>query len=56
MAMVYESKQPGVYVYLGHKLKEAIMPGAAAHVNVEGDCDDDVIDQLQEAGLISPSE
>ena len=40
VAMLYEFKQPGLYVYLSHNLIEAIMLGAAAHVNVEGDWDD----------------
>lgn len=28
---------PGGYVYLSHNLIEAILLGAAAHINVEGD-------------------
>ena len=47
VAMLYEFKQPGLYVYLSHNLIEAIMLGAAAHVNVEGDWDDNLMEQVQ---------
>jgi nitrite reductase (NO-forming) len=35
-AALYTFRQPGTYVYLNHNLIEAILLGAAAHINVEG--------------------
>lgn len=35
-AAIYKFKQPGTYVYLNHNLIEAVLFGAAAHVQVEG--------------------
>ena len=52
VAMLYEFRQPGLYVYLNHNLIEAIMLGAAAHVNVEGDWDDNLMEQVQGPGPI----
>jgi len=51
-AMMYTFKQPGLYVYLNHNLIEALLLGAAAHVNVEGEWDDDLMLQLSEPGPI----
>ena len=50
--MLYEFKQPGLYVYLSHNLIGAIMLGAAAHVNVEGEWDDNLMEQVREPGAI----
>lgn len=50
-AMWYEFKQPGVYVYLNHNLIEAVEFGAAAHVVVEGDWDDDLMKQVYKGPL-----
>ena len=52
VAMLYEFKQPGLYVYLNHNLIEAIMLGAAAHVNVEGEWNDNLMEQVNEPGPI----
>ena len=38
---------PGLYVYLNHNLIEAVLLGAAAHMNVEGKWDDDIMKQLK---------
>jgi len=46
-AALYEFKQPGLYVYLSHNLIEAVLLGAAAHMNVEGKWDDDLMKQLK---------
>ncbi len=51
-AMHYTFRQPGIYVYLSHNLIEAVMLGAAAHVVVEGDWDDDLMSQLGKPGPI----
>lgn len=47
-AMLYEFQQPGVYVYLNHNLIEAVLLGAAAHINVEGEWNDNLMTQVQE--------
>ncbi len=46
-AMLYEFQQPGLYVYLNHNLIEAVLFGAAAHVNVEGEWNDNLMTQVQ---------
>ncbi|MCH8115415.1 MAG: nitrite reductase, copper-containing, partial [Chloroflexi bacterium] len=45
-AMLYEFKQPGLYVYLNHNLIEAVLLGAAAHINVEGEWDNNLMEQI----------
>jgi nitrite reductase (NO-forming) len=47
-AMFYEFKQPGTYVYLNHNLIEAVVLGAAAHIDVAGSWDDTLMTQVQE--------
>lgn len=47
VAAGYEFVQPGLYVYLNHNLIEAVLLGAAAHINVEGKWNDDVMKQLK---------
>lgn len=44
--MVYTFEQPGVYAYVNHNLIEAFELGAAAHVVVEGNWDDDLMKQV----------
>jgi nitrite reductase (NO-forming) len=44
-AMLYTFQQPGLYVYLNHNLIEAILLGAAAHVKVDGDWNNDLMEQ-----------
>ncbi len=51
-AALYTFRQPGVYVYLNHNLIEAVELGAASHVVVEGDWDDDLMAQIKEPGPI----
>ena len=51
-AMLYEFRQPGLYVYLNHNLIEAILLGAAAHVQVEGEWNNDLMEQIQPPGPI----
>jgi len=46
-AMLYEFKQPGLYVYLNHNLIEAVLLGAAAHIKVGGQWNDDLMKQIQ---------
>lgn len=42
-AALYTFRQPGVYVYLNHNLIEAVEFGAAAHVVVEGEWDNSLM-------------
>ena len=46
-AMIYTFKQPGLYAYLNHNLIEAFLFGAAAHVNVEGEWNNDLMEQIR---------
>ncbi len=46
-AIMYTFKQPGIYAYVNHNLIEAIMLGAAAHVSVEGEWNNDLMEQLE---------
>ncbi|HSF34105.1 MAG TPA: copper-containing nitrite reductase [Candidatus Tectomicrobia bacterium] len=52
MAMLYQFRQPGLYVYLNHNLIEAILLGAAAHIKVEGEWNNDLMEQIQKPGPI----
>ena len=45
-AALYTFRQPGLYAYLNHNLIEAFALGAAAHVEVEGEWNADLITQL----------
>ena len=51
-AALYTFRQPGVYVYLNHQLVEAVELGAASHVVVEGEWDDDLMSQISAPGPI----
>ncbi len=46
VAMLYEFLQPGLYAYLNHNLIEAFLFGAAAHVHVEGEWNNDLMEQI----------
>ena len=52
VAMLYQFRQPGLYVYLNHNLIEAVLLGAAAHVIVEGDWHNDLMEQVQKPSPI----
>jgi nitrite reductase (NO-forming) len=45
-AAMYTFKQPGLYAYVNHNLIEAIMLGAAAHMVVEGEWNNDYMEQV----------
>ncbi len=51
-AAVYTFRQPGLYAYVNHNLIEAFQKGAAAHFNVEGAWDDDLMTQLKKPSPI----
>ncbi len=46
-AALYTFRQPGVYGYLNHNLIEAVELGATAHIQVDGEWDDDLMTQVQ---------
>ena len=43
VAALYEFQQPGLHAYVNHNLIEAIEFGAAAHIQVEGEWNDDLM-------------
>lgn len=45
-AALYKFRQPGVYAYVNHNLIEAVNLGATAHVVVEGDWNNDLMEQV----------
>ncbi len=51
-AALYTFEQPGLYVYLNHNLIDAVLKGAAAHVKVEGEWNNDLLEQIKKAGPI----
>jgi nitrite reductase (NO-forming) len=52
-AMVYTFLQPGLYAYVNHNLIEAVLLGAAAHVMVDGEWNDDLMAQVAKPGPIT---
>ncbi len=50
-AMLYKFRQPGMYAYVNHNLIEAVMLGAVAHVNVEGDWNNQLMEQIAPPAL-----
>ncbi len=51
-AALYTFLQPGLHVYLNHNLIDAVMKGAAAHVLVEGEWDNDLLETIRKPGGI----
>jgi nitrite reductase (NO-forming) len=51
-AAMYTFKQPGIYAYVNHNLIEAVMLGALAHVSVEGEWNNDLMEQVAKPGPI----
>jgi nitrite reductase (NO-forming) len=51
-AAMYTFRQPGLYVYLNHNLIEAILLGDAAHFKVEGEWDNNLMEQVKKPGPI----
>jgi len=52
VAAMYTFKQPGFYAYLNHNLIEAFMLGGAAHVVVEGQWNNDLMEQVEKPSPI----
>lgn len=51
-AFTYKFRQPGIYLYLSHNLIEAVLFGAVSHINVEGDWNNDLMEQVKSPGPI----
>ena len=51
-AALYKFMQPGLYVYLNHNLIDAVLKGAAAHVKVEGEWNNDLLEQIKKPSPI----
>jgi nitrite reductase (NO-forming) len=49
-AALYTFRQPGLYAYVNHNLIEALALGAAAHVQVEGEWNHDLMTQITAPG------
>jgi nitrite reductase (NO-forming) len=45
-AALYTFRQPGTYAYVNHNLIEAVLKGATAHFKVEGEWNNDLMEQL----------
>ncbi|WP_035872847.1 copper-containing nitrite reductase [Cucumibacter marinus] len=52
-AALYTFLQPGLYAYVNHNLIEAVELGATAHVQVEGEWNDDLMTQVLEPSPIN---
>ena len=52
-AALYNFRQPGLYAYVNHNLIEAIMKGAAAHIKVDGEWDDNLMVQIKKPSSIA---
>ena len=55
-AAMYTFKQPGTYAYVNHNLIEAFNLGAAGHVRVDGEWNNDLMEQVKAPGPMSGSE
>jgi len=55
-AALHKFKQPGTYVYLNHNLIEAVLFGAAAHIEVEGEWNDLLTKQVYRGPIIKMDE
>jgi nitrite reductase (NO-forming) len=52
-AAIYTFRQPGLYAYVNHNLIEALALGAAAHVQVDGEWNSDLMTQVVAPGTLS---
>lgn len=51
-AATYKFLQPGTYAYLNHNLIDAVMKGAAAHFKIEGQWNNDLMEQVVKPAAI----
>jgi nitrite reductase (NO-forming) len=54
-AALYTFRQPGIYAYVNHNLIEAVELGATAHFKVEGDWNNDLMEQVSPPQPIPPA-
>lgn len=52
-AATYTFEQPGVYAYVNHNLIEAVLKGATAHFQVDGEWNDDLMKQIKKPTAIN---
>lgn len=52
-AAMYTFKQPGTYAYVNHNLIEAFNLGAAGHIRVDGEWNNDLMEQVKAPGPIT---
>ena len=55
-AAMYTFKQPGTYAYVNHNLIEAFNLGAAGHVRVDGEWNNDLMEQVKAPGPMAGGE
>ena len=55
-AAMYTFKQPGTYAYVNHNLIEALNLGAAGHVRVDGEWNNDLMEQVKAPGPMAGGE
>ena len=53
VAMIYQFRQPGTYAYLNHNLIEAFVLGAVAQVKVEGEWNNNLMQQMSKPQKIA---
>ena len=53
VAALYEFRQPGLYVSLNHNLIDAVLLGAAAHIEVDGEWNNDLMTQAAKPHAIA---
>lgn len=51
-AAVYTFRQPGLYAYVNHNLIESFLKGAAGHIKVDGEWNDDLMVQVKKPTAI----
>jgi len=51
-AAIYTFRQPGLYAYVNHNLIEAVLKGAAAHFQIKGKWNDDLMMQVTKPTMI----
>ncbi len=49
---IYTFRQPGIYAYVNHNLIEAVLKGASAHFEVDGEWNDDLMKQVRKPSQI----
>ena len=54
-AALYTFRQPGIYAYVSHNLIEAVELGATAHFKVEGEWNNDLMEQVSPPQPIPPA-